>query len=160
MKISSIVILALFLGFIIWRITVFLLERQRQKKADKEGVVVYATFVSSEPIKFFGRPQTDVEKITLRVQEPGSTEVREVILRTRTQPGQRMSPGMRVPVVIDPKDPKRVYPASEESAKRAVATGSRLERRVMQQQMRKPSRGVPSQPSGYQPPPSSIRPRR
>ena len=160
MKISSIVILALFVAFIAWRITAFLLERQRQKKADREGVVVYATFLSSEPIKFFGRPQTDVEKITLRVQEPGSTEAREVVIKTRTQPGQRMSPGMRVPVVIDPKDPKRVYPASEEAAKRAVATGSRLERRVMQQQMRKPGRGVPQQPSGYQPPPSTLRPRR
>jgi hypothetical protein len=160
MKLSTIIILALFLAFIAWRITAFLLERRRQKIADKEGVVVYATFVSSEPIKFFGKPQTDVEKITLRVQEPGSTEVREVVIRTRTQPGQRMSPGMRVPVVIDPKNPKRVYPASEESAKRAVATGSRLERRVMQQQMRSPGRGVPSQPSGYQPPISKIRPRR
>jgi hypothetical protein len=160
MKLSTIIIIALFLGFIVWRITAFLLERRRQKIADKEGVVVYATFVSSEPIKFFGKPQNDVEKITLRVQEPGSTEVREVVIRTRTQPGQRMSPGMRVPVVIDPKNPKRVYPASEESAKRAVATGSRLERRVMQQQMRSPGRGVPSQPSGYQPPISKIRPRR
>ena len=160
MRISTIIIIALLLGFIIWRVTVFLLERRRQKIADKEGVVVYATFVSSEPIKFFGRPQTDIEKITLRVQEPGKTEAREVVLRSRTQPGQRMSPGMRVPVVIDPKNPKRVYPASEESAKRAVATGSRLERRVMQQQMRKPGRGIPSQPSGYQPPPSTLRPRR
>ena len=105
-------------------------------------------------------PQTDVEKITLRVQEPGSTEAREVVIKTRTQPGQRMSPGMRVPVVIDPTNPKRVYPASEEAAKRAVATGSRLERRVMQQQMRKPGRGIPQQPSGYQPPQSTLRPRR
>ena len=65
MKISSIIILALLLAFIIWRVTAFLLERQRQKKVDREGVVVYATFVSSEPIKFFGRPQTDVEKKNL-----------------------------------------------------------------------------------------------
>ena len=160
MKLSSIIILALLVAFIVWRVVVFLLERQRQKRADKEGVVVYATFVSSEPIKFFGRPQTDIERITLRVQEPGQTEAREVVLKTRTQPGQRMTPGMRVPVVIDPSDPKRVYPASEESAKRAVATGSRLERRVMQQQMRKPGRGVPTPPSGYQPPISKVRPRR
>src|ERR1700761_348609 len=157
MKISSIVILALFVAFIAWRVTAFLLERRRQKKADREGVVVYATFLSSEPIKFFGRPQTDVEKITLRVQEPGSTEAREVVIKTRTQHGQRMSPGMRVPVVIDPTNPKRVYPASEEAAKRAVATGSRLERRVMQQQMRKPGRGVPTPPSGYHPPQSPLR---
>jgi hypothetical protein len=160
MKISSIIIVALCVAFIAWRLIAFFLERRRQKIADREGVVVYATFVSAEPIKFFGRPQTDVEKITLRVQEPGQTEAREVVLKTRTQPGQRMTPGMRVPVVIDPKNPKRVYPASEESAKRAVATGSRLERRVMQQQMRKPGRGVPSPPSGYQPPLSKVRPRR
>ncbi len=160
MKISTIVIVALCLAFILWRVTAFLIERRRQKKLDREGVVVYATFVSSEPIKFFGRPQTDVEKVTLRVQEPGSTETRDVVIKTRTQPGQRMSPGMRVPVVLDATNPKRVYPASEEAAKRAVVTGSRLERRVMQQQMRKPGRGVPQPPSGYQPPQSSIRPRR
>ena len=160
MKISTIVILALSFAFLVWRITAFLIERQRQKKMDREGVVVYATFLWSEPVKFFGRPQTDVEKVTLRVQEPGSTETREVVIKTRTQPGQNMSPGMRVPVVLDPKNPKRVYPASEQAAKRAVATGSRLERRVMQQQMRTPGRGVPTPPSGYQPPPSSIRPRR
>jgi hypothetical protein len=160
MKISSIVILALCVAFLAWRITVFLLERRRQKKMDREGVVVYATFLSSEPVKFFGRPQTDVEKVTLRVQEPGSTETRDVVIKTRTQPGQNMSPGMRVPVVLDPTNPKRVYPASEQAAKRAVVTGSRLERRVMQQQMRKPGRGVPQQPSGYQPPQSTLRPRR
>ncbi len=160
MKISTIIIVALCLAFILWRVTAFLIERRRQKKLDREGVVVYATFVSSEPIKFFGRPQTDVEKVTLRVQEPGSTETRDVVIKTRTQPGQRMSPGMRVPVVLDATNPKRVYPASEEAAKRAVVTGSRLERRVMQQQMRKPGRGVPQPPSGYQPPQSSIRPRR
>ena len=160
MRISSIIISALCLAFIIWRITTFLIERHRQKKYDREGVVVYATYVSSEPVKFFGRPQTDVEKVTLRVQEPGSTETREVVIKTRTQPAQNMSPGMRVPVVLDPKNPKRVYPASEQAAKRAVATGSRLERRVMQQQMRKPGRGVPTPPSGYQPPLSKVRPRR
>ncbi len=160
MKISTIIISALCLAFIIWRIAAFLLERRRMKKMDREGVVVYATFLSSEPVKFFGRPQTDIEKVTLRVQEPGSTETRDVVIKTRTQPGQNMSPGMRVPVVLDPKNPKRVYPASEQAAKRAVATGSRLERRVMQQQMRKPGRGVPQQPSGYQPPQSTLRPRR
>ena len=30
----------------------------------------------------------------------------------------------------------------------------------MQQQMRKPGRGVPQPPSGYQPPQSTLRPRR
>jgi hypothetical protein len=63
-------------------------------------------------------------------------------------------------VVIDPKDSSKIYPASEEAAKRAVVTGSRLERRVMQQQIRTPGRGAPNMPSGYQPPASSIRPKR
>jgi hypothetical protein len=68
-----------------------------------------------------------------------------------------MTPGMLIPVVIDPKDSRRVYPASEEAAKRAVVTGSRLERRVIQQQMRTPGRRGPNQPSGYQPPNSILR---
>ena len=111
MKISSIIILALFLAFIIWRVAAFLIERQRQKKADREGVVVYATFVSSEPIKFFGRPQTDVEKITLRVQEPGSTEAREVVIKSRTQPGQRMSRGHARACRPRPEEPEARLPS-------------------------------------------------
>jgi hypothetical protein len=160
MKVSTIILLVavvLALAFVVFR---YLWERRRQKKIDREGVVIYATYISAEPVKFFGRPQTDLDKITLRIQEPGKTESREVTLRTRIQPGQRMSPGMKVPVVLDPKNPNRIYPASEEAAKRAVATGSRLERRVMQQQIRKPNRRGPNQPSGYQPPPSTLRPRR
>jgi hypothetical protein len=160
MRVSTIIFLVVVLGALAFVIGRFLWERRRQKKLDREGVVVYATYVSAEPVKFFGRPQSDLDKITLRVQEPGQTESREVTIRTRIQPGQRMSPGMKVPVVLDPKNPKRVYPASEEAAKRAVATGSRLERRVIQQQIRRPGRRGPNQPSGYQPPPSSIRPRR
>lgn len=157
MKISTIIFLVVVLGFVAFNVIRFLLQRRRQKHADREGVVVYATFVSSEPVKFFGRPQRDLEKIVLRVQEPGQTEAREVTLKTRVQPGKHMAPGMRVPVVIDPKDSKRIYPATEESAKRAVVTGSRMERRVMQQQMRTPGRRGPQQPSGYQPPQSKLR---
>jgi hypothetical protein len=157
MKISTIVFLVLVVGYLGWNLFRFLWERRRQKLADRDGVVVYATLISSEPVKFLGRPQRDMEKIVLRVQEPHQTESREVSIRTRVPPGQNMTSGMRIPVVIDPKDPKRVYPASEEAAKRAVVTGSRLERRVMQQQMRKPGRGVPNQPSGYQPPQSTLR---
>ena len=157
MKISTIIFLVIVVGFIGFNLTRFLLERRRQKRADREGVVVYATFVSSEPVKFFGRPQRDMEKVVLRVQEPGSTETRDVTLKTRVQPGKHMSPGMKIPVVLDPKDPKRIYPATEESAKRAVVTGSRMERRVMQQQLRNPGRKGPQQPSGYQPPSSTMR---
>jgi hypothetical protein len=60
-------------------------------------------------------------------------------------------------VAIDPKDTRRVYPASPEAAKRAVVTGSRKERRTMQSQLRSPSRGGQRPPSGYQPPISKLR---
>ncbi|HVG26806.1 MAG TPA: hypothetical protein VM865_04295 [Acidobacteriaceae bacterium] len=157
MKISTIIFLVLMLGAVGWTVFRYFWERRRQQRVDREGLVVYAALVSCEPVKFLGRPQGDLEKVVLRVQEPGQTETREVTIRTRIDSRQRMEPGMRIPVVIDPKDPKRVYPASAESAKRAVATGSRLERRVMQQQMRRPGRGVGQQPSGYQPPQSTMR---
>lgn len=157
MKLSSILFLVVAVGFLGWNVFRYFWERRRQKIADRDGLVVYATFLSSKPVKFFGRPQRDIEKVTLRVQEPNQTETREVTLKTRTDPTRDMTPGMRIPVVIDPKDPKRIYPASEQAAKRAVATGSRLERRVMQQQMRNPRRAGPPQPSGYQPPPSKLR---
>ena len=138
----------------------FLLARRRMKHADATGTVVYATFLSAEPVKMFGKLQADLMEIKLRVQDPGTTSSRDVAIRTRLAPGQKLTPGARIPVVIDPKDPKRVYPASEDASKRAVITGSRLERRVMQQQMRTPGRGIPNTPSGYQPPSSSIRPKR
>jgi hypothetical protein len=157
MKISSIIFLVLAVGFMGWNISRYFWERRRQKRVDREGLVVYATFLSSKPIKFLGRLQRDIEKVTLRVQEPNQTETREVTLKTRIDPTQGMTPGMRIPIVIDPKDPRRIYPASEQAAKRAVPTGSRLERRVMQQQMRTPGRRGPNPPSGYQPPSSTLR---
>lgn len=138
----------------------FYLQRRRAKIADETGTVVYATFLSAEPVKIFGKEQGDLTKVNLRVQDPGSSAPRDVSIRTRLAPGQRLAAGAKIPVVIDPKDPNRIYPASDTAAKRAVMTGSRLERRVMQQQMRTPGRGVPSAPSGYQPPASRIRPKR
>ena len=160
MKISTIIFLVLVVAAIGWTVFRYFWEKRRQEQVDKTGTVVYATFVSSEPVKFLGRVQGDIAKITLRLQDPGSTETREVTLRSRTDPRQRMQPGMRIPVVIDPNDPKRIYPASPESAKRAVATGSRMERRVMESQLRSPGRKGPQMPSGYQPPSSTMRPRR
>jgi hypothetical protein len=59
---------------------------------------------------------------------------------------------MKLPVVLDPKNPKRVYPASAEAAKRAVMTGSRDERRMMQQQLRSPGRAPRQRQTGYIPP--------
>jgi hypothetical protein len=157
MKTSLIVTALILLIPITYFLVQYLVQRTRQKRAESKGTVVYATLLSAEPVKFFGKPQGDTMKIVLRVQEPGETTAREVSLRTRVNPAQPLSIGARVPVAIDPKNPKRVYPASEEAAKRAVVTGSRLERRVMQQQLRTPGRGVPNQPAGYQPPPSVLR---
>ena len=125
MKISFWILLFLLVAI---PVTIFLWQRWRQKRAEREGVVVYATVVSMEPVKVFGK-YSDMMKINLWVQEPGSTTRREVSLQSRIPAGQKIEPGMMLPVVIDPKDPKRIYPASEESAKRLVVTGSREQRR-------------------------------
>lgn len=127
-------------------------EQRRQRKIDETGTVIYATLVSSEPAKVFGRIQADFAKIRLKIQEPGSKEAREVTMSTRVPANQRLEVGMKIPVVLDAKNPKRVYPASAASAKRAVVTGSRDERRMMQSQLRTPGRGPRQQNTGYIPP--------
>jgi hypothetical protein len=134
----------------------FLIQKLRQTTADKKGVVVYATLISAEPVKMFGKAQGDLTKVTLRIQEPGESKSRDVTMRTRVDASQPLQAGLKVPVVIDPKNPKRVYPASPKAAKRAVVTGSRLERRTMETQLRTPGRQGPRPPSGYQPPTGSI----
>ena len=132
----------------------FFLERRRQEKAQADGVVVYATVLRTEAVGgLIGKLQPMIT-IFLRLQEPGASTSREVAIRTRLEAGAKIGPEMRVPVVIDPKDPKRIYPASPEAAKRAVVTGSRVERRQMQSQLRSPARGQRrAQGGGYQPPP-------
>ncbi|MDE1154835.1 MAG: hypothetical protein PW735_03790 [Acidobacteriaceae bacterium] len=145
------------LGYVIAAAALFTLvrffwEQRRQKKIDATGTVVFATLVSMQPVKMFGRIQGDLYKITLRVQEPGASAAHEVTMRSRLDPRAQMQPGSRVPVVLDPKNPKRIYPASQESSKRAVMTGPRGERRLMEAQMRNPQRGIPTPPKGYMPP--------
>jgi hypothetical protein len=152
MKSPLIIALIVVLAIAIIAAVRYFLERARQKKIDATGTVVYATLVSSEPVKVFGKLQADFVKINMRVQEPGSTETRDVSMSTRVPANQRLEVGMRIPVVLDPKNPKRVYPASAESAKRVVMTGSRDERRMMQQQMRTPGRAPRQQQTGYIPP--------
>ena len=129
-------------------------QKRRQQRAEKDGVVVYATVVSVEAVGGWAK-RLDMMNIVMRVQEPEGSP-REVTLRTRTTPGQQITPGVRLIVVIDPQDPKRVYPASPETAKRVVVTGSRQERRLMQSQLRNPR--IPQRPpSRYQPPINQIR---
>lgn len=138
----------------------FFLERRREQKAQREGIAVYASVVTIEGVGgLLGKLQQPIKQITLRLQEPESTTSRDVVIRTRVDPKQKLTPEMRLPVVIDPSDPKRVYPANPEAAKRVVITGSRLERRQMQSQLRSPRRGQGRTPSGYQPPLQNKRPR-
>jgi hypothetical protein len=84
----------------------------------------------------FGKPQANLMKIHLRVQDPGETKARDVALQTRIEPGQKFTAGAKVAVVIDPKDSRRVYPASADAVKRVVLTGSRQERRQMKSMKR------------------------
>jgi len=110
----------------------FLLQRLRENRAQKEGTVLYAMVKSLEPVKVFGKI-TPAMKIHLFVQEPDGTK-RDVSISTRIPEGQTVSPGMMLPIVIDPKDPKRVSPATAEAMKRVQLTGSREQRRMMRKQ--------------------------
>jgi hypothetical protein len=122
-------------------IAMYFFQRWRQQRADREGLVVYATVVAMEPVKVFGKI-SEMVKITLWIQEPDQAG-REVNLRTRIAPGQNLEAGVRLCVAVDSKDPKRIYPASEEAMKRVVHTGPRRERRMMQT-----GRGVQAPGSG------------
>jgi hypothetical protein len=133
----------------------FLLQRRREQAAQRDGLVLYATLVRTEALKGLAK-MNNIRKIVLSVQEPDSSP-REVVLRSRVDPKQKLIPGAMMPVVIDPKDARRVYPASPEAAKRVTITGSRKERRVMESQLRSPSRRGQRPPSGYQPPISKLR---
>lgn len=153
MKIFWLILLCTLLALVIVGTVNYLLQRRRQKLADRNGVVVYATVLSMTDAGGLMK-HAQVKKISLRVQEPGDNIGREVTIRTRIPPGQKFTSGMKVAVVIDPRNPKRVYPATPESAKRAVMTGSRIERR--QAKAHGFSRQQPPKP-GYQPPQSTLR---
>lgn len=111
----------------------YLVQRKRQQRAERDGVVVYGTVVSVGDVGGLMK-YADLKKVTLRIQEPGSTTSREVALRTRIPAGQKITQGLKIPVVLDPKNANRIFPASPEAAKRVVITGSRLERRHMRAQ--------------------------
>lgn len=129
-KIFWIVLAVLALGVASWAGVNYLLQKRRQDEVQRDGAVVYATVLSVEPVGGWAK-QLELKKIVLRVQDPGATQSREVTLRSRTAPGQRIVPGVKLAVVLDPKDPKRIYPANPEASKRIQITGSREERRQM-----------------------------
>ena len=125
-----IVLAALVLGLASWAGVNYVLQKRRQDEVQRDGAVVYATVLSIEPVGGWAK-QLELKKIVMRVQEPGSVQSREVTLRSRTAPGQKIVPGVKLAVVLDPKDPKRIYPANPDAAKRIQITGSREERRQM-----------------------------
>ena len=143
MKIFWIVLAILALGFATFSLVNYLLQRRREKKAQAEGIVVYATVASIDAVGGWTK-SLNIKKIVLRVQDPGENTPREVTIRSRIEAGQKIAPGMRLAVAVDPTNPKRVYPAGPEASKRAVVTGSRLERR----QMRVGGAGSRSGPGG------------
>lgn len=110
----------------------FFWQRWRENKAQKEGVVVYATVIALEPVTVFRKPSA-VTKITMWLQEPGG-ERRVVSMSSRIPAGQKVDPGMMMPVVVDLRNRQEVYPAGEEAAKRVQLTGSREQRRQMRRQ--------------------------
>jgi hypothetical protein len=111
---------------------IFLVQRMRASYAEKHGVAMYATVTGYEPVKAFGRV-SEVMKITLALQESGKS-MREVVIQSRVPADAKIQKGAMLPIVIDPKNPKRVYPAGEKALKRVVLTGSREQRRQMKKQ--------------------------
>lgn len=130
MKIFWIVLAVIAVGLAINSGVMYLLQKRRQQRAERDGVVLYATVISAVSLGGLLK-YADMKKVTMRIQDPGSKSPREVSLRTRMPAGQKVTPGMKIAVVVDPDKPERVYPAGPEAAKRAVMTGSRLERRHM-----------------------------
>jgi hypothetical protein len=110
----------------------FLFQKWRSSQAEKNGVAMYATVTGFEPVKAFGR-ESEIVKIKLWLQESGQSG-RELTLKTRVPPGQKIQAGMMLPIVFDPKTPDRVYPAGPDAMKRMKLTGSREQRRQMKKQ--------------------------
>ncbi len=146
---SIVVILALASGIN------YLRQRRAQQKIQTEGLVLYGIVVSAAKVggwlKYLG-----LHDIVLRIQEPAKA-LREARLRTRLPPGQRIVPNLSLIVVVDPKKPELVYPATPEAAKRVTLTGSRTEQKLMQAQLKHPRRFHQRTQSGYQPPINKIR---
>lgn len=133
----------------------YLRQRQAGKRAERDGLVLYGTVLSSAPVGGLAK-YLDMQKISLQIQEPGKAP-RTVTLNTRTQPGQKITAGNRLIVIVDPTKPDRIYPATPEAAKRVTLTGSKQEKKLMQAQMRNPRRFHQRTQTGYMPPIDKIR---
>ncbi len=133
----------------------YLRQRRTAQRAEREGLVLYATVLASQPVGGLMK-YVDMQKMTLQIQEPNQAP-REVTLSTRTQKSQKITRGNRLIVIVDPTKPDRVYPATAEAAKRVVFTGSRTEQKLMKAQMKNPRRFHQRTQTGYMPPIDKIR---
>lgn len=149
------VLLAIVFGLAISAAVNYLRQRRAQQRAEREGLVLYATVLSSEPVGGIAK-YLDMQKMTLQIQEPNKAP-REVTLSTRTQKSQKITRGNRLIVIVDPVNPDRIYPATAEAAKRVTLTGSKQEKKLMQAQMRNPRRFHQRTQTGYMPPIDKIR---
>lgn len=133
MKIFWIILAIVVAGLLINALVAYLMQKKRTERAMTEGVVVYATVVSVDNVGGWAK-YAEMKKIVLRVQDTKAAIPRDVTLKSRLPPNQKLVFGMKVPVAIDPKNPQRVYPATPAAVKRITLTGSRQERRMMKQQ--------------------------
>ncbi len=155
MKITLFVLLGIIVVLAIVQGINYLRQRRAQEKIQAEGLVLYGIVISAEKVagwlKYLG-----LFDIMLRIQEPAKAP-REAKLRTRLPPEQVIRPNMSLIVVVDPKKPENVYPATPEAAKRVTLTGSRTEQKLMKAQLKNPRRFHQRTQSGYQPPINKIR---
>ena len=133
----------------------YLRQRRTAKRAEREGLVLYATVLASTPVGGLMK-YLDMQKMTLQIQEPNQAP-REVSFSSRTQKGQKITRGNRLIVIVDPTKPDRIYPASPEAAKRVVLTGTRQEQKLMKAQLKNPRRFHQRTQTGYMPPIDKIR---
>ena len=133
MKIFWIILAIVVAGLATNALVAYLMQKKRTERAMTKGVVVYATVVSVDNVGGWAK-YAEMKKIVLRIQDAKAAAPREVTLKSRLPPNQKLVSGMKVPVAIDPQKPQRVYPATPEAVKRITLTGSRQERRKMKQQ--------------------------
>ena len=133
----------------------YLRQRRAGERVQATGLVLYGVVLSSTQVGGWLK-YLALHDLVLRIQEPAKPP-REVKLRTRLQPGQRIARDMSLIVVVDPKKPELVYPAGAEAAKRVTLTGTKQEQKLMQAQLRHRRRFHQRTRTGYQPPINKIR---
>ncbi len=155
MKIALYILLALLVVGGIISLVNYLRQRRAQQRAERTGLVLYASILSVEPVGGLVKP-LNIHNIRLSIVEPNQA-AREVTLRSRLPAGQKLGTNQRLIVIVDPVKPDRVYPATPEAAKRVTFTGSRTEQKLMKAQLRRPRRFHQRTQTGYTPPLDKIR---